>query len=128
MKQDIKNLADITVFVDKFYGKVQQDNLIGPIFNNTIADWGPHLEKMYKFWNAALFSVPGFKGNPFAKHAPLPIADEHFDRWMELFTDTIDENFEGDMAENTKKRAKLMADMFLTRLKHMHGGPGRVIV
>ena len=127
MTQDIKNLDDIIVFVDEFYRKVQQDDLIGPIFNKTISDWGPHLEKMYKFWNAALFSVPGFKGNPFAKHAPLPIQGKHFDRWMELFIATIDENFSGDIAEDTKKRAKLMADMFLTRLQNMHGGPGKVI-
>jgi hemoglobin len=128
MKKDITSLEDIKLFVDEFYLKVQKDNLIGPIFNGTIADWGPHLEKMYKFWNAALFSVPGFKGNPFAKHAPLPIAAEHFDRWLALFDQTIDANFEGSMANETKNRALLMAAMFLKRLQNMPGGPGKVIV
>jgi hemoglobin len=128
MKNDIKNLDDIVLFVDEFYNKVQRDNLIGPIFNDTITDWGPHLEKMYRFWNAALFSVPGFKGNPFAKHAPLPIEGKHFDRWLELFNATIDENFDGEMVKETKNRALLMADMFLNRLQNMRGGPGKVIV
>jgi hemoglobin len=128
MKHDISNFDDIVLFVDEFYYKVQKDTLIGPIFNGTIADWGPHLEKMYKFWNAALFSVPGFKGNPFAKHAPLPIEGKHFDRWLVLFRETIDANFEGAMAEETKNRAELMADMFLKRLQNMRGGPGTVIV
>lgn len=128
MKTDITNLKDIILFVDDFYDKVQQDELIGPIFNGRITDWEPHLEKMYKFWNAALFGVPGFKGNPFAKHAPLPIEGKHFDRWLTLFRETIDANFEGNMASDTKSRAELMAAMFLKRLQNMPGGPDKVIV
>ncbi|MBB6501943.1 group III truncated hemoglobin [Pedobacter cryoconitis] len=128
MKADIKNLEDIRLFVDKFYHKVAQDQLIGPVFADAIEDWAPHLEKMYQFWNAALFGVPGFRGNPFAKHAPLPINAAHFDRWLSLFNETIDENFEGEMAEDAKNRAVLMAEMFLRRLRGMTGGAGRVIM
>lgn len=128
MKPDINNFNDIVFFVDAFYLKVQQDDLIGPIFNDVISDWQPHLQKMYLFWNAALFGVPGFKGNPFARHAPLPINTEHFDRWLKLFRETIDEAFEGEMAENTKKRAELMAAMFLSRLQNLSGGSDKVIV
>jgi len=128
MKPDIKNLDDIIIFVNGFYDKVQQDELIGPIFNGAITDWPPHLEKMYKFWNAALFGVPGFKGNPFAKHAPLPINAEHFDRWLILFNEIIDNSFQGEIATDAKKRAELMAALFLSRLQNMKGGPGKVIV
>jgi len=128
MKPDIEGIDDIVLFVNEFYYKVQKDNLIGPIFNGVIKDWTPHLERMYQFWNAALFSVPGFKGNPFAKHAPLPINQSHFDRWLILFEETIDAHFEGEMATDTKKRAGLMAVMFVSKLKHMKGGPGNVLV
>lgn len=128
MKTDIKGLSDIVLFVDSFYSKVQSDELIGPIFNNVIRDWQPHLEKMYLFWNAALFGVPGFKGNPFAKHAPLPIEAKHFERWIKLFNETIDTHFEGEMARDAKKRAELMAAMFLSRLENMNGGSDKVIV
>lgn len=127
-RSDIKSLDDIISFVNKFYEKVQQDDLIGPIFNNVIEDWSPHLEKMYSFWNAVLFGVPGFTGNPFARHAPLPIKEKHFERWIFLFKETIDALFVGEMAENTKKKAETMAIMFLSKLKAMRGGPGRVIV
>ncbi|GAB2977471.1 hypothetical protein GCM10027049_10760 [Mucilaginibacter puniceus] len=93
-KKDIKDIMSIRLFVDDFYGKVRQDAVLGPIFDEAIQDnWGPHLEKMYAFWNAALFGVPGFRENPFAKHAPLKIGPVHFDRWLELFSKTIDENF-----------------------------------
>ena len=128
MKKKIEDIEDIKVFVDQFYGSVQTDALIGPVFMEAIADWGPHLEKMYAFWNAALFGVPGFRGNPFAKHAPLKIGQAHFERWLELFYATIDERFEGDVAEDAKKRAELMASMFLIRLQQLNGNSDRVIV
>ena len=127
-RNDIKGLEDITLFVDNFYGKVKQDDLIGPIFKDVIKDWEPHLQKMYAFWNAVLFGIPGFTGNPFARHAPLPIKEQHFERWILLFQETIDALFVGEMAENTKKKAETMAIMFLSKLKAMRGGPTRVIV
>ena len=127
--KDIEEIKDIRVFVDDFYSRVRQDSLIGPIFSEVITgDWQPHLDKMYAFWNAALFGVAGFKGNPFARHAPLPIAQEHFDRWLELFSATIDSNFEGPMAEDTKHRAGLMAELFVFKLGKMNGDSGNVIV
>jgi len=116
---DIINIDDIKVFVDKFYTKVQQDNLIGPVFLQVIQNWQPHLDKMYAFWNAVLFGVAGFKGNPFARHAPLKIEQEHFDKWLVLFGETIDAHFKGPVADDTKKKAGLMAEMFLHKLRHM---------
>jgi hemoglobin len=128
MKKEIEDIEDIKVFVDEFYTRVRVDALIGPIFMEKIGDWRPHLDKMYAFWNAALFGVPGFRGNPFAKHAPLKIDRPHFERWLELFNATIDERFEGFVAEDAKKRAELMASMFLSRLQQLDGNSDRVIV
>ena len=126
--KDIDNIQDIKLFVNEFYDKVRGDSLIGPIFLDKITgDWQPHLDKMYAFWNAALFGVTGYKGNPFSKHAPLKIEKEHFERWLSLFAETIDRNFEGPMANDAKSRAGLMAGMFLTRLNRMTGGPGKVV-
>jgi hemoglobin len=41
---------------------------------------------------------------PFPPHKQLPIAKEHFDRWMEIFTSTTDELFAGATAEEAKLR------------------------
>lgn len=126
--KELEDIIDIKLFVDEFYEKVKNDALIGPVFLEKIpTDWQPHLDKMYAFWNAALFGVPGFKGNPFAKHAPLKIGAEHFVRWLELFDETIDDNFEGYMAADVKNRAKLMAGMFLNRLQKMNGNHDKVV-
>ncbi|MES2111705.1 MAG: group III truncated hemoglobin [Bacteroidota bacterium] len=117
--KDVTGIADIKLFVDDFYAKVREDDLVGPVFLEVIGDWQPHLDKMYAFWNAVLFGVAGFKGNPFAKHAPLKIEQEHFDRWLLLFGKTIDAHFKGPVADDTKKKAGLMAEMFLHKLRHM---------
>ena len=127
--KDIEDIADIELFVDEFYIKVREDELIGPIFSAVITgDWQPHLDRMYAFWNAALFNVPGFKGNPFAKHVPLGISQEHFSRWLVLFAATINHHFEGPMAEDAKHRAELMAEMFVSKLGRINGDPGKAIV
>lgn len=127
--KDIADIKDIQLFVDEFYTKVRADDLLGPIFLAVIGDdWQPHLNKMYAFWNAVLFGESGYKGNPFSKHAPLKIWRDHFERWLLLFSETINSHFEGPVAEDTMKRAGLMAEVFIYRLQHMTGGADKVIV
>lgn len=110
---DIKNIEDIKLMVDTFYSKVQKDQFIGPIFNEKIANrWPEHLEKMYRFWQTILLEVHSYSGSPFPPHKQLPIAKEHFDRWMEIFTETVDLLFVGVVADEAKLRARNMAEMF----------------
>lgn len=118
---DIANKDDVKIFVDSFYSKVEKDILIGPVFAAKIKDgnWEPHLERMYSFWNTVLFSVRDYSGNPFSKHATLPIQKEHFERWVGLFTETIDENYEGEKAEEAKMRANLMGNLFQSKLEYI---------
>ncbi|NGY36082.1 group III truncated hemoglobin [Flavobacterium sp. XN-5] len=110
---DIKNIEDIKLMVDAFYSKVQKDEFIGPIFNEKIANrWPEHLEKMYRFWQTILLEVHSYSGSPFPPHKQLPITKEHFDRWMEIFTETVDVLFIGVVADEAKLRARNMAEMF----------------
>jgi hypothetical protein len=51
-------------------------------------------------------------------HKQLPIAKEHFNRWMEIFTSTTDELFAGATAEEAKLRAKNMAEMFNYKINY----------
>ncbi len=121
-KPDITGLEDIKLLVDAFYTSVQKDELLSPIFLSRLHDhWGPHLEKMYTFWNAALFGVKGYTGNPFAKHATMAVDAEHFERWLTLFLGTIDAHFDGPVAEDAKKRALIMATNFERRIDGLKG-------
>jgi hemoglobin len=118
-KITIAGWEQVKMMVNTFYDKVRQDDLIGPIFNERIQDWGPHLEKMYRFWNAVLFQQPGYFGAPFAPHATMPIAAEHFERWVKLFKANIEEHFTGDVAEEALWRAGKMADLFRSKKEYL---------
>lgn len=120
--KDIATVEDITSFVHAFYGKVQQDELIGGIFNGVLAGrWDEHLEKMVRFWQSILLNEKTYSGAPFPPHAMMPIRQEHFDRWKVLFIETIDALFEGPIAEEAKGRATLMASLFLSKIQHIQG-------
>src|SRR5690606_12242412 len=108
---------EIKIMVDDFYGRIREDELLAPIFIYRLSDyWEPHLEKMYSFWNAALFGVKGYNGNPFMKHATMEIGSDHFERWLKLFNEVIDTHFQGVNAEEAKTRAGIMAAMFQNKL------------
>lgn len=121
--RDITNKEDIQLIVDNFYDKVKQDELLAPIFASRITDWQPHLETMYRFWNAALFGVREYVGNPYAKHKPLPIDGPHFDRWINLFYTTMDEHFAGPVADDAKSKAMIMAHTFYRRMHPYNDTP-----
>lgn len=116
MKKDISNRADIQQLVDAFYSKVQNDPVIGYLFNEVArVNWEHHLPRMYDFWETVLFQSGNFKGNPMVVHTQLheksPLNKEHFARWQQLFLATVDELFEGETAELARQRAMSIATM-----------------
>lgn len=119
IRTDITTLEDIKLLVDGFYSKVQKDEFIGPIFNEKIANrWPEHLEKMYRFWQTILLEEHTYSGSPFPPHKHLPIDKEHFERWMEIFIETVDVLFTGVIADEAKLRAKNMAEMFNYKINY----------
>ncbi|MBD1419969.1 group III truncated hemoglobin [Sphingobacterium chuzhouense] len=123
-KADIKTLDDIKLMVNTFYGRVQEDDLIGPIFNAKLeGQWPVHLEKMYTFWQTILLDEYTYQGRPFPPHAQLPIEAEHFERWLQLFDKTVNDLFEGPVADEAKSRGRKMAALFQVKLEHIRQSP-----
>src|SRR6185436_3064979 len=92
-RMDIATTADIRTLVDRFYEKVNRDALLAPIFNEVAGvDWPSHLATLYTFWETLLLGSGTYQGAPFPKHSVLPVEKAHFDRWLELFLATVDEN------------------------------------
>jgi hemoglobin len=115
--KDIRTEQDIRTLVDSFYERVNQDELLGPVFNDIAeVEWDRHLPIMYSFWSTMLFRTATYKGMPWPKHAPLPVRKEHFERWLSLFCQTVDSLFEGPKARETKSFALSIADTFQTRM------------
>ncbi len=118
--KDITHVDDVRVFVYAFYAQVQQDDLIGPIFNLVIEDrWPIHLEKMVGFWQTVLLNERAYSGSPFPPHAKLPINKSHFDRWLSLFNATINDHFKGEKASEAKWRAQKMGEMFSYKIEYL---------
>lgn len=118
-RKDITSMEDIKLLVDTFYGKIRTDNLLGGIFNDVIKDrWPEHLEKMYRFWQTVLLEEHTYYGSPFPPHAQLPIEQQHFDTWLTLWHETINEHFAGTKAEEAKWRGDKMAVMFLSKIAY----------
>lgn len=126
--KEIKNIEDIKLLVDSFYAKVRQDELIGPIFDEHIQDrWPEHLEKMYTFWETVLLGNHTYYGSPFPPHAKLPVEKEHFERWLSIFMQNLDEHFEGKKADEAYWRAEKMANMFHIKIQYIRNNNIKVI-
>ncbi len=127
MVRDITDKADIEVLINSFYDRVKKDDTIGFIFNKIIGDdWSHHLPLMYDFWNMVLFSKPGYAGNPTSKHVELdkktPLMKGHFDRWLELWNETIDNLYVGEIADLAKNRASLIANLINMKVEMSRDG------
>ena len=128
-KKNILQLEDIKLLVDRFYGQVRENELLAPIFNKRIGDrWPAHLEKMYKFWQTVLLKEHTYFGSPFTPHALLPVNKGHFDQWLSIFYETVDENFTGEKAEEAKWRAARMAEMFQYKIEYYRNNPAKSIL
>ena len=126
---DILSLDDVKNLVDTFYGKVRKDQLIGPIFEERIQDrWPQHLAKMYTFWQTVLLGEHTYYGSPFPPHAQLPVDHTHFERWLLLFKETIDNLFSGKIADQARWRADRMAEMFQFKIQHYKKDPMKSLI
>jgi hemoglobin len=123
---DITTEADVKQLVDAFYDKVNQDALLSPVFNDHArVNWEKHLPVMYRFWSSILLGTASYEGQPFHKHAFLPVDQAHFSRWLLLFYDTITARFQGPNAEEAKLRAANIGRIFLNKIRQIQGrGPG----
>jgi hemoglobin len=111
---DILERKDLIVLVDAFYARVRADQHLAPVFHHV--DWPHHLPIMYNFWSSIVFGDQSYQGSPFQKHQSLPIDATHFNRWLELFTQTVDNHFRGANANEIKSRAASIASVFQHKL------------
>lgn len=116
--------AFISSLVDRFYARVRDDALLGPIFDERIEDWPFHLDRMKRFWRSVLHNSGEFSGSPMAKHAIIPGLDAgHFDRWLRLFYATLREDEPADEATRlVAAKARMIAESLLTGLAMKRDG------
>ena len=102
--------AMIERLVRRFYEAVRADPLLAPVFAARIADWEPHLRRMFAFWSSVALMTGRYHGQPMAKHLPLAADGRHFDRWLELFEQTARRECPPAAAEHFIERARRVAE------------------
>ena len=115
--RDIETRADIDKLMDLFYERALVDGTIGYIFTDVARlDLEHHLPIIGDFWESLLFGTDVYAKhgrNPLMVHQELhsksSLTREHFQRWLEIFTTTVDEVFEGERADHIKMRARAIA-------------------
>ena len=114
------SVDDIALLVERFYGRVQDDALLGPVFGARIEKhaWPRHLATMRDFWSTVLLGTGTYRGNPMSAHWSIPDIDRaHFTRWLGLFETVAREVFDGDVADAIVQRAHRMRDSLTASLR-----------
>lgn len=117
----LQTREDIEFLVNTFYQKVEKSE-IGFFFNDVAkVDWAHHLPKMYRFWESLLFGQATYKGNPMAAHFPInemqAMEKHHFDTWLKLWTETVEENFTGETAHAAVYKAGNIANLMAYKME-----------
>src|SRR3569623_1336061 len=97
--------------VTRFYGRVREDELLGPVFA-IVQDWDDHLGKLKNFWSSVVLMTGRYQGQPMRAHMPLKLVGDHFDRWLDLFERTAREVCPPAAAALFIVKARRIADSF----------------
>ncbi len=101
----------LKTLVDAFYARVRADGALGPIFNDAIADWPEHLDKLAAFWSSVMLTSGRYKGQPVPAHMKHKdrITPALFDRWLALWAQTTNEMMMPGAAAALQDRAARIA-------------------
>jgi hemoglobin len=123
MKNDIETREELEEILKIFYKKAFADELIGYFFTEVVPlDLKTHIPVIANFWESIVFNKPNYRKNVMEVHQHIhhlsKIQKEHLDRWVKIFTETLDENFAGAKTELMKHRARSIATLMDIKLNH----------
>jgi hemoglobin len=121
-RRDIDDRADCERLVRAFYARALTDPMIGWLFVDVARlDLEAHVPDITSFWETILLGAQSYRGGAFRPHAALhakaPLRAGHFERWLTLWSTTVDELFAGERAELAKAHAVRVARAFHGRLQ-----------
>lgn len=113
-KRDISTRADIEQLLQLFYETLLLETEMQHIFLEVAQlDLEAHLPLLTDFWEQALLQANGYRRNVLKIHQDLhqktPLTVAHFERWLQIFEQRVDQLFEGAIAQRAKNRAQSIA-------------------
>lgn len=126
LKKDIENREDLLLLLQAFYTKALNDDTIGHFFTDVVhLDLQVHIPVIADFWETILLNGRSYTGNAILPHLHInklsPMEDKHFNRWLQLYSQTIDTLFQGQTAETAKQRALSIATIMRIKIKNPSG-------
>lgn len=114
-KPDLDSREHIEQFVDRFYARMLEDEVLAPIFVDVAGiDLDVHLPHIKNYWCKLLLGEQGYKRHTMnihrALHGKRPLRAEDFARWLHFFQTTVDMYYAGERAERAKQVAASIAD------------------
>ncbi len=121
-KADIESREDIELLLRSFYERALNDGLIGFIFTEVAKiDLESHIPHLCDFWENILLKPNKYKRNVLKKHLDLNLKTElkaeHFERWLKMFSETIDGLFIGINAVRAKNKAESIATVIRVKIE-----------
>jgi hemoglobin len=123
--RDLDSVEEIVELVTRQYADVVQDDLLEPYFTfgPDHLDWQAHIASVADYWQHVVLLTPDYDIDVLEGHRHLhdqrPFTPELFDRWLQIFIDTVDSGWSGPNATLAKKRAtgmsRAMANRYLGR-------------
>ncbi len=118
---DIETRDDCERLVRAFYGQALADPVIGWLFTDVAQlDLEAHVPRITSFWETILLGGRSYGDGAFAPHAALNararLRAGHFERWLWLWRQTVDDLFAGERAQLAKSHAVRVARAFHQRL------------
>ncbi len=112
--RDISTRKDIESLMKQFYSKALKNPLIGVFFTEIAKiNLEDHLPHIIDFWEQQLSYSGNYKKNVLEIHQNLHLKKAmqkiHFNTWLSLFNETVDNNFVGKKADFIKTRALSIA-------------------
>jgi len=122
-KRDIESRADLERLLEVFYKKVFKDDLISHFFIEVVPlNLETHIPVIADFWESVLLDGRGYRKNVMEIHLNISekskINKEHLDCWVKIFSETVDELFEGTKASLAKQRATSIATMMNLKIDY----------
>ena len=123
MKKDIESRTDIEKLLWDFYEKAFKDELIGHFFTEVVPlNLDEHVPVIADFWESVLLEGRGYRKNVMEIHQDInkksPMEKQHFDRWVKLFSESVDKFYQGPKAIMVKQRAVSIATMMNIKIAH----------
>jgi len=119
--KDITTREDIELLMKIFYKKLLDDNSISYVFTEVARiNIETHIPVITDFWESILLHKNVYHNNTMKIHMDLnvksPLSSQLFNIWLSHFNNTLDELFNGKVAELARQRALSIATVMQIKI------------